>query len=139
MLNQIRQNYKVLLIALLAVAIIGCNGMKSMGVGKRPFLPYVQHVADVEATAEQKVRILKMREMDPEIFDLVHSRLVEYKTSEKSRVALELAYMKDAIKVNRTQLVEVLNYSKEEANEHLRMDLKKMGWPEDNDLFKELK
>jgi hypothetical protein len=73
-----------------------------------------------------------MRELDPEIFDLIHGRLEEYKSSVAQYQASAREYMIRAIQINFNQLVLVNNYDEASARGHVKVDLQAQGWPEDS-------
>jgi len=108
----------------------GCKSPESIGAEKWPFIPYVTPVEEMQLTPAQRDGIAQLMQTNADAYKIVHGRLEAYKSAQRQYSAGVQAYMQRAIEVNRTQLTDLLHYSKDEANVLIRSELAAKGYPE---------
>ncbi len=114
----------------LILALGGCLDAKSMGVGRRPYLPFVAETGELSLEGDEQTAIDALRESNVALFDRLYGQMAAYRSELKQRRAMEAAYQKDAIAINRT-IQKALGFEDDEIDAGVRAGLRKMGWPVD--------
>jgi len=111
--------------------LLGCaSGIgKSFGVGKRPYMPYISPPV---LTDGEKNFLIGLEQAQSGLMKRLRTH-----NNKQSDVITE--YMKQAVEVNRKQMMDVLGYDRDVADTAIRADLKKMGWPDEHELVKNLR
>ena len=123
---QAKRKVTLIGVSLFLLCLSGCWDQKSLGIGRRPYLPYVPALTFTEAESA------KMNQWSTEMPDLFK------KLQKHNNVNADIIhkYNESAIKVNMEQM-KALGYEEDEIKATIYAGLRKMGYPADDPLVKE--
>lgn len=109
----------------LCVLLTGCFDSKSLGIGRRPYMPYV---AGLNFTDAEKEWLGKWAAESPDLFKKLqkHNNLQADLIRKNNEIAIE---------VNVKQM-QALNYDGDEIKATIYAGLRKVGYPADDPLVK---
>lgn len=129
----------VLALLIFCSVLQGCSVAKSVGVGKWPFKPYISPSASLAFTDDERQRLKVFKVVNADLVEKIQKHELETQTELIARREADEAYMKEAISHNKDQLKNLLGWSDAEANDAIRNQLLKLGYPEDHEFVKGLK